>query len=145
MLFFFFKQKTAYEMRISDWSSDVCSSDLAPSISTLPADGFSRPAAALSSVDLPQPVGPTMATNSPGATARSMPATARWLKPTRSWKVMSRPDSRTAGRPAGDGAAADARSEEPTSDLQSLLRISYAVFRLTKKTYKTSTPDVLDC
>src|SRR3546814_7697792 len=26
--FFFFKQKTAYEMRISDWSSDVCSSDL---------------------------------------------------------------------------------------------------------------------
>src|SRR3546814_2581211 len=27
--FFFFKQKTAYEMRISDWSSDVCSSDLA--------------------------------------------------------------------------------------------------------------------
>src|SRR3546814_4656987 len=28
-LLFFFKQKTAYEMRISDWSSDVCSSDLA--------------------------------------------------------------------------------------------------------------------
>src|SRR3546814_18060430 len=33
-IFFFFKQKTAYEMRISDWSSDVCSSDL--------ADGESR-------------------------------------------------------------------------------------------------------
>src|SRR3546814_8477261 len=30
MLVFFCKQKTAYEMRISDWSSDVCSSDLAP-------------------------------------------------------------------------------------------------------------------
>src|SRR3546814_10817737 len=29
--FFFFKQKTAYDMRISDWSSDVCSSDLATS------------------------------------------------------------------------------------------------------------------
>src|SRR3546814_5624020 len=28
LLFFFFKQKTVYEMRISDWSSDVCSSDL---------------------------------------------------------------------------------------------------------------------
>src|SRR3546814_14995721 len=28
VVFFFFKQKTAYEMRISDWSSDVCSSDL---------------------------------------------------------------------------------------------------------------------
>src|SRR3546814_1966325 len=31
-LFFVFKQKTAYEMRISDWSSDVCSSDLCSSI-----------------------------------------------------------------------------------------------------------------
>src|SRR3546814_3449707 len=30
ILIFFFKQKTAYEMRISDWSSDVCSSDLSP-------------------------------------------------------------------------------------------------------------------
>src|SRR3546814_19005715 len=29
---FFFKQKTAYEMRISDWSSDVCSSDLQPAV-----------------------------------------------------------------------------------------------------------------
>src|SRR3546814_4869689 len=28
LIFFFFKQKTAYELRISDWSSDVCSSDL---------------------------------------------------------------------------------------------------------------------
>src|SRR3546814_4518589 len=32
---FFFKQKTAYEMRISDWSSDVCSSDLASLLQTL--------------------------------------------------------------------------------------------------------------
>src|SRR3546814_9941038 len=31
VLFVFFKQKTAYEMRISDWSSDVCSSDLSAS------------------------------------------------------------------------------------------------------------------
>src|SRR3546814_2858608 len=31
-VFFFFKQKTAYEMRISDWSSDVCSSDLLESL-----------------------------------------------------------------------------------------------------------------
>src|SRR3546814_2102872 len=34
VLFFFFKQKTAYEMRISDWSSDVCSSDLIAGAST---------------------------------------------------------------------------------------------------------------
>src|SRR3546814_4216746 len=32
LFFFFFKQKTAYEMRISDWSSDVCSSDLVTAI-----------------------------------------------------------------------------------------------------------------
>src|SRR3546814_8888655 len=35
-VFFFFKQKTAYEMRISDWSSDVCSSDL-PEIGIRPS------------------------------------------------------------------------------------------------------------
>src|SRR3546814_12904887 len=35
-LCFFFKQKTAYEMRISDWSSDVCSSDLIPRRNTGP-------------------------------------------------------------------------------------------------------------
>src|SRR3546814_7540523 len=37
--FFFFKQKTAYEMRISDWSSDVCSSDL---IDKALAEGYRR-------------------------------------------------------------------------------------------------------
>src|SRR3546814_7933758 len=39
-LFFFFKQKTAYEMRISDWSSDVCSSDLAQGPFLAPADSL---------------------------------------------------------------------------------------------------------
>src|SRR3546814_9193089 len=34
-LFFVFKQKTAYEMRISDWSSDVCSSDLGVALATV--------------------------------------------------------------------------------------------------------------
>src|SRR3546814_3488250 len=34
LFFFFFKQKTAYEMRISDWSSDVCSSDLMKTLIT---------------------------------------------------------------------------------------------------------------
>src|SRR3546814_16333959 len=44
-VFFFFKQKTAYEMRISDWSSDVCSSDLAPPCTDdIPNnDGYMRP------------------------------------------------------------------------------------------------------
>src|SRR3546814_4647908 len=39
MLFFFFKQKTAYEMRISDWSSDACSSDLLTAEKILIASG----------------------------------------------------------------------------------------------------------
>src|SRR3546814_7978468 len=39
LLFFFFKQKTAYEMRISDWSSDVCSSDLQTPASVDVVDG----------------------------------------------------------------------------------------------------------
>src|SRR3546814_3583156 len=38
LVFFFFKQKTAYEMRISDWSSDVCSSDLQDRVVELDAD-----------------------------------------------------------------------------------------------------------
>src|SRR3546814_14767165 len=37
--FFFFKQKTAYEMRISDWSSDVCSSDLGGAVGNRAAMG----------------------------------------------------------------------------------------------------------
>src|SRR3546814_3917813 len=38
--FFFFKQKTAYEMRISDWSSDVCSSDLLSLLGILTVHNF---------------------------------------------------------------------------------------------------------
>src|SRR3546814_2337550 len=41
-LLFFFKQKTAYEMRISDWSSDVCSSDLADTVLVVHPDGLSQ-------------------------------------------------------------------------------------------------------
>src|SRR3546814_9325094 len=43
--FFFFKQKTAYEMRISDWSSDVCSSDLLIVTTRFPRDSAARYAA----------------------------------------------------------------------------------------------------
>src|SRR3546814_12952511 len=44
MFVFFFKQKTAYEMRISDWSSDVCSSDLRPEAGII-AQAEARPIA----------------------------------------------------------------------------------------------------
>src|SRR3546814_7911262 len=45
-VFFFFKQKTAYEMRISDWSSDVCSSDLARGLEAVALAGADRRTAA---------------------------------------------------------------------------------------------------
>src|SRR3546814_1121302 len=41
---FFFKQKTAYEMRISDWSSDVCSSDLLARLNSLSPSSDAHPA-----------------------------------------------------------------------------------------------------
>src|SRR3546814_1846863 len=43
LFFFFFKQKTAYEMRISDWSSDVCSSDLVGVESLRPVQQIREP------------------------------------------------------------------------------------------------------
>src|SRR3546814_8851545 len=97
---FFFKQKTAYEMRISDWSSDVCSSDLLPHASTreCPVAFIRRK---------------IMRCGSPAAACRRCP------KPMLI-SLMPQPPSRR-------------RSEEHTSELQSLIRISYAVFCLEKK------------
>src|SRR3546814_3611056 len=50
--FFFFKQKTAYEMRISDWSSDVCSSDL-PVMVVIPYDNVQRLCVSLREMEKP--------------------------------------------------------------------------------------------
>src|SRR3546814_7934155 len=47
VMFFFFKQKTAYDMRISDWSSDVCSSDLLAQHGLLDAIGLGTEGSAL--------------------------------------------------------------------------------------------------
>src|SRR3546814_5156759 len=85
-------------MRISDWSSDVCSSDL-----PVPRPTRGRRAAPRDSL---RPAG------SPSSPAR---------------------DPR-GPRPAAPEARRGARSEEHTSELQSLMRISYAVFCLKKKT-----------
>src|SRR3546814_9011288 len=48
--FFFFKQKTAYEMRISDWSSDVCSSDLLYALPDAQLDVVIHPESAIHSL-----------------------------------------------------------------------------------------------
>src|SRR3546814_10248244 len=53
VVFFFFKQKTAYEMRISDWSSDVCSSDLAPATASPLATDMASAPAVLAEADSP--------------------------------------------------------------------------------------------
>src|SRR3546814_7128984 len=106
--FFFFKQKTAYEMRISDWSSDVCSSDL--------------PSTACRRRCRPQNAPPPLRHSSrrPGLLLQSSWPKSPW-SPRRFLSVHS---LRLRRR----------RSEEHTSELQSLMRISYAVFCLKKKT-----------
>src|SRR3546814_5098694 len=102
MFVFFFKQKTAYEMRISDWSSDVCSSDL--SYSSFPRNA------------------PPAPSSRAGGIALLLPG-ARHPFPDRAAKDLP-------GRVARQGRD---RSEEHTSELQSLMRISYAVFSMKKK------------
>src|SRR3546814_5468260 len=94
VVFFFFKHKTAYDMRISDWSSDVCSSDLRTWSGSY--FGFSRK-------------------GNPGNYSAAINRSAI------ACEITLR------------------RSEEHTSELQSLMRISYAVFCLKKKNYKRLT------
>src|SRR3546814_2837453 len=53
--FFFFKQNTAYELRISDWSSDVCSSDLFPRATSSSESRWRSSAARRSSASSPSP------------------------------------------------------------------------------------------
>src|SRR3546814_2365587 len=123
--FFFFKQKTAYEMRISDWSSDVCSSDLVE----VDRSGF----------DL-QLMG---AFYHRKVAELNLQLYAYYLDErdslgfqTRNRKVWT-PGmrlSREAKRGKMDFEF-EGRSEEHTSELQSLMRISYAVFCLKKQTY----------
>src|SRR3546814_9198380 len=117
MLFFFlfFKQKTAYEMRISDWSSDVCSSDLLISRAAS-AERCASARTSWATTAKPRPLSP--------ARAASMPA----LRASRLvWKAIS------SITPMICPIFSAERSEEHTSELQSLMRISYAVFCLKKK------------
>src|SRR3546814_7719072 len=126
--FFFFKQKTAYEMRISDWSSDVCSSDLQV---VAEADRIHRA------------VGRGQRHDHQEAAGGALDAHALLGHRTRQPRLDAADavlhlDLRLADRRSrleGDG-----RSEEHTSELQSLMRNSYAVFCLKKKkeTYQHS-------
>src|SRR3546814_6554890 len=109
---FFCKQKTAYEMRISDWSSDVCSSDLASSTAVVAVPFFSTTA----NQNSPLPVSRFSQRSSEASPAeRRKPCTAASGEPTR-----------------GPFFSYFRGSGEHTSELQSLMRISYAVFCLQK-------------
>src|SRR3546814_1990980 len=144
-IFVFFKQKTAYEMRISDWSSDVCSSDLLENPAhhrpdavrpedRVHADGIDRRRA--------QPDKPSRDAGCPpagcddaGIDRRGQRGVARIVGDRRAAIVEAFHQLRDGGGVAVAIDAADpARSsEEHTSELQSLMSISYAVFCLKKK------------
>src|SRR3546814_7139709 len=131
-MFFFFKQKTAYEMRISDWSSDVCSSDL--SLRWQGAERFELRARigqalghAVDRVVVDDPL------------ARPIAVLCLGLPPRRQCGGNGLRACIHACQPAQAlPGVFRARSEEHTSELQSLMRISYAVFRLKKKKHNKS-------
>src|SRR3546814_10295622 len=135
VVFFFFKQKTAYEMRISDWSS-AC----ALPISFLRHQG-KRNLCTIQSESHPPSEPETLSSkfqseiacrgismgnrdDLPGERERPIPHASARRRQGCDHKVETTPCSRSA-RPL--------RSEEHTSELQSLMRISYAVFCLKKK------------
>src|SRR3546814_5176435 len=129
IFFFFFKQKTAYEMRISDWSSDVCSSDLGRPRAREPEQLFR----------IPNPESPTPALKNEDTDMAHFELVEK-MAPNANIKVIG------VGGGGGNAVAhmvnssvdgvefitanTDSRSEEHTSELQSLMRISYAVFCL---------------
>src|SRR3546814_1004787 len=116
VLFLFCKQKTAYEMRISDWSSDVCSSDLGRLGDITAFEAECRQATTLDQLK-----------SLLDAIVRQFGF--RWFA------LVHNVDLKRTTRKALLITTYPARwrSEEHTSELQSLMRISYAVFCLKKK------------
>src|SRR3546814_7404675 len=111
-------------MRISDWSSDVCSSDLARSLHRV--NGRGTPTAAPVATAIPAEVAAEATAVAAGGAAERKIAAEFDAGPE---------DVVEAETVSGDAnVAAIERSEEHTSELQSLMRISYAVFCLKKKT-----------
>src|SRR3546814_2066310 len=131
LFFFFFKQKTAYEMRISDWSSDVCSSDLLtsdhPVFGGLSSMVFAPDGGLLALSDSGELFGFDPQEKDGGQHEFVAPLPLRAAErnlPKWKWDSESLVSDPASGR---------YRSEEHTSELQSLMRISYAVFCLKKK------------
>src|SRR3546814_8334032 len=118
-------------MRISDWSSDVCSSDLRGASPSRPASS----SAVAGPASWSDPNSPSRCPIRTVGTLYAPPRSASIL-PT-SWLSLSPSSSAIHGLHRIASATTRRRSEEHTSELQSLLRISYAVFCLKKKQYHT--------
>src|SRR3546814_3401061 len=124
-IFFFCNQKPAYEMRISVWSSDVCSSDLL----RIMASGMPASPTPMPSVSVAHRSGAGTPLRSSAVTELVVAkATARQAR-----KVQICAETVPAMKGSSARWSCDHRSEEHTSELQSLMRISYAVFCLKKK------------
>src|SRR3546814_8098381 len=145
--FFFFKQKTAYDMRISDWSSDVCSSDLA----AVEKQRLVRALAAHPLHDGGHAVEAAHLAVGPGERGEVHRGQGIGLGASR--PQVEHLQEVGAGHMRGQALdladaeidrrlaevqrlhlRVDLRSEEHTSELQSLMRISYAAFFLNKHT-----------
>src|SRR3546814_9543433 len=128
--FFFFKQKTAYEMRISDWSSDVCSSDLRDVGSTRRRDdGEGKIEVPVGQVGLRialslRCVEALIHRHAAGRLARGVDHVV--VQEQHGAELDDAEEQHQEDRQHD-------RSEEHTSELQSLMRNSYAVFCLKKK------------
>src|SRR3546814_1750306 len=129
---FFFKQKTAYEMRISDWSSDVCSSDLGGfEGEDLVDDRLDRPALDQRG-DLAQLIAIRAHEEERVIHAAGPGFAANGRAPEPQHDAQNEVEALRACE-VGIGRRGN-RSEEHTSELQSLMRISYAFFCLKKNT-----------
>src|SRR3546814_2944840 len=129
LIFFFFKQKTAYEMRISDWSSDVCSSDLAlvlthflPRLGIVLTSFLTRGTIATVSI---QNAGIGLGHRDSRCHQASGDCGEHEFF---HWYLLVMGNSKPKRF-----CVNPVRSEEHTSELQSLMRISYAVFCLKNK------------
>src|SRR3546814_9226982 len=132
-IFFFFKQKTAYEMRISDWSSDVCSSDLKFAVAADFAGIHLFPTIQVFLGCLPIYAVMTRG-HAPLGWLDTVAAIVTFGAITIEMVADFQLHHFIATKKPGSFIK---RSEEHTSELQSLMRTSYAVFCLKKKTYKT--------
>src|SRR3546814_8530928 len=148
MIFFVFKQKTAYEMRISDWSSDVCSSDLMFlhligrclwQFGTKFDEARYPETWHIGIAERPDLVGIQLFSRlNNDDDLHLIFAEIRFCRDGRALENCVEPQEDIFNLVRGDILAASAngilfRSEEPTSELQSLMRNSYAVFCLKKK------------